>query len=535
MSLDVKKENYTGSIRQVTLGKGENAVTVGGESCLPFYLFEGDFPVRPKIAMEIWDTEPKEWAEAAKEPFKDVLNDPAAWAKKCQDEFGADFICLEMRSTDPNGLDAGADEASNTVQKVLKAINIPLIVWGTANTEKDTEVIKRICQDCENENLVIGPVEDAGHKSQGAAIMGFGHTAISSSPIDINLAKQINILLENLGLPLDRMVIDPTTGGLGYGMEYSYSIIERIRLAAQTFGDDKLQLPIINNLSIESWRAKEANQPVEENQLLGDPERRGVLMEAVGAVSYLLAGSNILILRHPENVRMIRSFIDIMFDGGSAREIEGVKKLLPEVDIDYASLSPEMDLSIEEEKKAAPKAEAKPKEEKKAKPEPAKEEAKKEPAKEEAKKEPAKEEAPAEATQPTPAAEPSKAAPSVGAEELKSIIRDTVKEVVGELKAEEKAEEKKEAEEKKVKKEPPEDKAKKEMRELEKKWAEERAQREQEEARIREQRRKEREEHMAKMAAEKKEKTRKLSPASEQKSSLDKLMDRVEHFHRRKW
>src|SRR6056297_842455 len=519
MSLDVKKENYTGSIRKVTLGKGEEAVTIGGESCLPFYLFEGDFPVRPKIAMEIWDTEPTEWAEAAKEPFKDVINDPAAWAKKCQDEFGADFICLEMRSTDPNGLDAGGDEASSTVQKVLQAINIPLVVWGTANTEKDTEVIKKICQDCENENLVIGPVEDAGHKSQGAAIMGFGHTAISSSPIDINLAKQVNILLENLGLPLDRMVIDPTTGGLGYGMEYSYSIIERIRLAAQTFGDDKLQLPIINNLSIESWRAKEANQPIEENQLLGDPERRGILMEPVGTVSYLLAGSSLLILRHPENVRMIRSFIDCMFDGGSAREIEGVKKLLSEVDIDYASLSPEMDLTIEEEKKAAPKAEAKPKEEKKAEPEPAKEaqkEAEPKPAKEEAKEESAKKESPAEAAQPTPAAEPSKAGPSVGTEELKSIIRDTVKEVVGELKSEEKEEEKKEAEEKKVKKETAEDKAKREMEELEKKWAEERAQREEEEAKIREQRRKEREEHMAKMIESKeKAKDRKLTPNSE--------------------
>ncbi len=546
MGLEVQKESYTGSIKEVTLGKGDGAVTVGGENCLPFHQFEGEIPVKPKIAMEIWDMEPKEWADAAKEPFKDVLNDPAAWAKKCQDEYGADMICIEMKSTDPNGLDASAEEASKTVQNVLKAINVPLIVWGTANTDKDTEIIRKICEDCENENLVIGPVEDAGHKPQGAAIMGYGHTAISSSPIDINLAKQVNILLENLGLPLDRMIVDPTTGAIGYGAEYCFSIMERIRLAAQTFGDDKLQLPIINNLSIESWRAKESNQPVEENQLLGDPERRGILMEAVGAVTFLTAGSDVIVLRHPENVRMIRAYIDLMFDGGSAKELEGIKKLLSDVDIDYASLSPEMNLSIEEEKKAAPKKEAPPKEEKKAeakpeapkaeaKPEPAKEEAKPEAPKAEAKPEPAKEEAKPEPAKAAAAPGAAPAGPAMGAEELKKIIRETVQEVVGSLKAEEKEEKKKE-------KEPAEKKAKKEKEEKgmvseeqEKKWAEERAEREKEEERIRRQRRKEREEHMAKKAAEAPEPERKMTPAAEQKDPLDKLLDRIQHFNRVKW
>jgi acetyl-CoA decarbonylase/synthase, CODH/ACS complex subunit delta len=142
--------------------------------------------------------------------------------------------------------------------------------------------------------------------------MGYGHFIISSSPIDVNLAKQVNILLENLGMPLNRVLIDPTTGGLGYGMEYSFSVMERLRMAGLTQGDDKLQLPLINNLGNEVWKCKEAKQTLEDAPLLGDPEKRGILMEAVGAVTYLMAGSNILIMRHPESVRLVKSFIDLL-------------------------------------------------------------------------------------------------------------------------------------------------------------------------------------------------------------------------------
>ena len=124
-------------------------------------------------------------------------------------------------------------------------------------------------------NLILGPVEDKNHKGIGAAAMGYGHTLISSSPIDVNLAKQVNILLENLGMPMDRMIIDPTTGGLGYGLEYSYSVMERLRMAALAQGDDKLQLPLINNLGNEVWKCKEAKQSAAEAPTLGDPEKRG--------------------------------------------------------------------------------------------------------------------------------------------------------------------------------------------------------------------------------------------------------------------
>lgn len=354
MAFDFYKESYSGAVKAVSLGKSDNAVTVGGETCYPFYLFEGDMPYKPKIAMEVWDMKPDDWAEAAVKPFEDVIDDPAAWAKKCVEEYGADMIVLQLRSTDPNDKDASPDEAAATVKKVLAAVNVPIIVWGTAAVQKDEEVLKKVAEVCQGENLVLGPVEDANHKGIGAAAMGFGHAVVSSSPIDVNLAKQVNILLENLGMPMNRVIIDPTTGGLGYGMEYSYSVMERLRMAAMQQGDDKLQFPVINNLSYEVWKSKEAKEPVDAAPTLGDPERRGVMMEAVGAVTYLMAGSDILVMRHPEAVRMVRSFIDLAIDGGSAMDVAPVAKRLAEAEIDMAALSPAPDLTIVEEKKAEP-------------------------------------------------------------------------------------------------------------------------------------------------------------------------------------
>jgi len=369
LGLKVFKESYTGGIKEIALGKGDKAVTVGGETCYPFYNFEGDFPNKPVVAMEVWDMEPQDWPEAALSPFKDVVSDPAAWAKKCVNEFGADLIVLQLRSTDPNDQDASPDSAAATVKKVLEAIDVPLIVWGSANPEKDEKVLKKVAEATHGKNLVLGPVEDKNHKGIGASALGFGHTVISSSPIDVNLAKQVNILLENLGVPPERMIIDPTTGGLGYGMEYTYSVMERLSMAALTQGDVKLQLPIINNLANEIWKCKEAKQTVDQAPILGDPEKRGILMEALSGVIYLLSGSNVLVMRHPEAIRLVKSFIDLALDGGSAADVASISKRLDDVDIDYASLAPEPDLTIEGEapKKAAPKKEP-PKVEKKAAP-----------------------------------------------------------------------------------------------------------------------------------------------------------------------
>ena len=521
MSFQFYNEAYSGTVKEITLGSGDSAVTVGGESCYPFYQFEGSMPNKPKIAMEIWDMTPDDWPAPALEPFKDVVSDPAAWAKKCVTEYGAEMIVLQLKSTDPNGEDASPEDAAALVKKVADAVDVPLIVWGTANVEKDEAVLKKIAEECQDKNLVLGPVEDKNHKGIGAAAMGYGHTIISSSPIDVNLAKQVNILLENLGVSMDKIIVDPTTGGLGYGMEYSYSVMERLRMAALQQGDDKLQLPLINNLANEVWRCKEAKQTAEEAPTLGDPERRGILMEAIGAVTYLMAGSDILILRHPEAIRMVRAFIDLVADGGSAADITGIEKRLDDVAIDYAALAPEPDLTIEEDKKAAPakKAAAKPEAKAAAKPKAkaaAKTEAKQakvEPAKKAVVDEKAAEEVDEKAAAQAKAEAEAKAKAEAEAKKKAEAEAKAKAEADAKAKAEAEAKAKADAEAKAA--------------------ADAKAKREEEEAALRQKRAAEREAHAASRPAEDEDVEVPMTAAAVQKTDLEKMLEKLKWVHRR--
>ncbi len=309
MAFEVPKTPYNGKIREITLGKGGKAVTVGGESCYPFYLFEGEMPNLPRIAMEVYDTPPKDWAEAALEPFAGVTDDPVAWAKKCIDDYGAEMICLQLLSTDPNGLDRGAEEAAEVVKRVADAIDVPLIVWGTANHDKDSEVLRSVAEVCQGKSLIIGPVEEGDHKKLGAAAIGYHHTVAASTPIDINLAKQLNILLGNLGVADELLIMDPTVSGIGYGLEYAYSVMERDRMAALAQEDERLQCPLVCNIGREVWKTKEVKIPEAEAPNLGDAKKRGILLEAMSATCLLLAGADVLIMRHPEAIKLIREMI----------------------------------------------------------------------------------------------------------------------------------------------------------------------------------------------------------------------------------
>ena len=513
MGLDIFKETYAGGIKEITLGKGPKAVTVGGETCYPFYQFEGKMANKPRIAMEVWDITPEDWAEAALSPFKDVASDPAAWAKKCVTQFGAEMIVLQLKSVDPNTNNASPEEAAATVKKVLKAIDVPLIVWGCANAQKDEAVFKKIAEECSDANLVIGPVEDKNHKGIGAAAMGYGHTVISSSPIDVNLAKQINILLENLGMPSSRMIIDPTTGGLGYGLEYSYSVMERLRMAAMAQGDDKLQLPIINNLGNEVWKCKEAKLSAADAPTLGDPEKRGILMEAVGAVTYLMAGSDILIMRHPEAIRMAKSFIGLLADGGKATDVAPIKKQLDDVNLNLAALSPAPNLTIEEDKAkaaapAAPKAVEKPQAA---------------PAKAEVKAAPQTEAKPATAPVVDSAAMEAKAKADAEAKAKADAEASAKAAAAAKAKAETEAKAKADAEAR-VKAEA-ESKAKADA-------AAAVAKRDAEEDAIRQQRAKEREARMAEHQAATGEAVS-LTPAAVQKTAVEKILEQLNRIHRR--
>lgn len=313
MTFEVPKVSYTGKIRAIPLGQGGNTVTVGGESCYAFHLFEGDMPYPPKIAMEVYDSEPEDWPETALEPFADVMKDPVAWAHKCIDTYGAEMIMLQLASTDPNDKDISAEEAAKITKDVSDAVDVPLIVWGCGNVEKDTEVLKAVCEVCEGKNLIIGPVAEGNYRAIGAAAIGYKHTIVASTPIDINLAKQLNILLGNLNVPDEKIIIDPSTGALGYGLEYCYSVMERIRMAALIQEDERLQFPILSNLAKEVWKTKEVKVPESEAPLLGDVKKRGILMEALTAQCVLLAGADILVMRHPEAIRVVKESIqDLM-------------------------------------------------------------------------------------------------------------------------------------------------------------------------------------------------------------------------------
>jgi acetyl-CoA decarbonylase/synthase complex subunit delta len=312
MATQIPAITYSGAIREITLGVGDNTVTVGGSSAYPFHDFEGERPRKPVIAFEVPDMAPENWPPALKAQYEDVWGDPAAWAKKCVEKFGAEIIHLDFCGTDPNGANKDAAHAVAVAKAVADAVKVPIVAWGTSNVEKDKDVLRAVSEALRGRRAGIGPVQDANYKQIGASVISDGHVAINSTPIDINLAKQLNILTENLGVPVDAVLIDPTTGGLGYGLEYSYTVMERCRQAALTQQDAKLQYPLYCNLGKEVWKVKEAALTAAEAPTMGDAEQRAIVMEAVTATSLLLAGADVLVMRHPESVKLIRDMIETL-------------------------------------------------------------------------------------------------------------------------------------------------------------------------------------------------------------------------------
>ncbi len=324
MAVDILKEKYRGQVREVVLGATKDeggtrshTIKVGGEKALPFLHFEGEIPNRPVVAMEIWDMVPDEWPESLKEYFKDVYNDPGAWAKKCVDEYGADMVAVRFKSADPDLNDTSADECAATLKKVLEAVSVPLIVYGCGKAEKDNTIMGPIGEAGAGENLLLGVAEQENYKSVASAAMANKHSVIAQSPIDINIAKQLNILIAEMSTPLlDRIVIDPTIAALGYGIEYCYSIMERARFGALQ-GDKMLAMPMIGNICHEVWSKKEAYLPADEEPGWGDQAERSPAWEAVTAMALLQGGINLLIMRHPEAVKMVKNNIDDLMKDNS--------------------------------------------------------------------------------------------------------------------------------------------------------------------------------------------------------------------------
>lgn len=309
MSYQAPVETYNYKIVEVKLGQEPNQVILGGENTFPLYAFEGQVLHRPAVAMEVFDNNPQDWLDVAKEPFADVLNDPVAWALKCQNEYGADLICLQLASTDPNGDNRSAEEAAETVKAVLEAIKIPLIVYGTDNAEKDSEVLPKVAAVAAGKNIAIGPATEDNYKTVAAAAMGFNHSVVALSPCDVNLAKQLNILLTQIGVAKDRIIIDPSTGALGYGLDYTYTIIERLKLAALQQGDEMTQMPVICNLGVEVYKTKEARTA--DTKEWGEQKKRAIAWEINTAFSLVTAGANVVIMRHPEAVAGFKQALEL--------------------------------------------------------------------------------------------------------------------------------------------------------------------------------------------------------------------------------
>ena len=316
MAVEVVKERWSNTINAVTLGARKeeggtrtSRITVGGESTLPYIFGEGDMPNKPAIAMEILDIEPRDWPQVLKEPFKEVLGNPVEWAKKCVNEYKAEAICLRLQGIHPDFGDASADKAAELVKLILEAVGVPLIILGCDHTEKDNQVLPKCSEAAKGENCLFGDATEDNYKTLTAACLADGHNIIGESPIDINIAKQVNILITDMGFDLKKIVINPTIGALGYGIEYAYSIMERARLAA-LMGDKMLSMPFICFVGQEAWRAKEAKGPENEHPGWGSEKERGPIWEAITATSVLLSGADILTMRHPQAVEIVRGTIE---------------------------------------------------------------------------------------------------------------------------------------------------------------------------------------------------------------------------------
>ena len=312
-------DKWTSGVNEVTLGatkesggSRQQSVYIGGAKSIPFMDFDGNPGHKPLIAMDVYDTPPDDWTEALTKPFAGVINDPALWAKKCVEQYGADLICLKLDGIHPDRGNNSADDAVKVVKSVLAAVGVPLIIWGCEHDEKDNEVMPKVSDAARGEACLLGIVTQDNYKRLTATCLANGHSIITMAPVDINIGKQINILVSEMDFPLNRIVMFQSTGALGYGLEYTYSIQERERLAALT-GDKMMSMPVICDVGREAWRAKEAKSGDSEVPQWGPREERGPLWEAITAVSLLQSGVDIIRMQHPRAVATVKKCIDRLY------------------------------------------------------------------------------------------------------------------------------------------------------------------------------------------------------------------------------
>lgn len=309
MSYVVPKESFSGKVLAVDFGKDDKALTVGGESCLPFLSFEGEVPNRPVIAYEIQDCPPDDWPDTVRNVYKDVSGDPVTWAKYCQDELKAKAIALRLVSTHPDRDDVSAEDSAKTIKDVLAAINVPLIIMGSNHIEKDAAVLVAAAEAASGNNCIIGKAQEGNYKTIVAAALAHNHKLIAMSELDINLAKQLNILITQMGFDKAKLITDPMCSALGYGLEYTYSVMERIRLAGLAQNDQTMQPPILGDVGMYVWKIKETVAAESDVPDWGTLVERGIAWETLTATSMILSGTNLLIMRHPTAIDNVEKTI----------------------------------------------------------------------------------------------------------------------------------------------------------------------------------------------------------------------------------
>jgi len=313
-TFSVPGETVGGSVREVTLGGSgtrTSAVTIGGASALPFRHFEGSTGRKQVIAMEVFDLVPKNYPTHLTSAYGDLLKDPASMAKYCVEEIGAELISVRLDSAHPDNGDKSPEEAAKVVESVLKAVGVPIMVTGPSNFDKTNAVMKQVASAFAGENLLLNWAETDNYKTLAAAAMGYNHCVVAQTPIDVNMAKQLNILITNMGLAPEKIVIDALTGALGYGLEYTYSVMERIRAAAFT-GDPMLAMPMMGTPGFEVAKTKESKAPASAFPLWGPESERGALLEIATAMSLVNAGADMLVMYSPLAAKTVKRKIDEM-------------------------------------------------------------------------------------------------------------------------------------------------------------------------------------------------------------------------------
>ncbi len=315
MDIPDVKEKWIGKINEITIGATKedggtrtSVVKVGGHTTLPFLTFEGEMGNKPVVAGFISDVVP-DWPDAVKKAIGDEINNPVEWAQKNVEEFGVDLISLKLIGADPAGKDASPDECAKVVEDVLKGVGVPLIIWGCGDDEKDNAVLPPCSQVAKGENCLIGSAKETNYMTIVAICKADKHKIISEAPVDINIGKQVNILLQDAGFDLKDVVMYQTTAALGYGFDYVYTILERARIAGLK-GDELMAAPQICDVAGETYRVKEAVADEDVLPGWGTIEKRAPMWEAVCANVYLQAGADILILAHPDAISITKEVID---------------------------------------------------------------------------------------------------------------------------------------------------------------------------------------------------------------------------------